>query len=293
MNINALKILASASLLVLSVTALAMPMADNNAVTNYNVTGTVENIAPDRHQASIHNQTIPGYMMAMTMDFSIKDTNELSGISPGDEITFTLAVTKNDSWIQNIHPTGKTVRIPADGVQPAPSMEPELKPGDMLPDGALMAENGRQIHFSDFRGKALAFTFFYTRCPLPNYCPLMNRNFAAARDILSSKAGAPANWQFLSVSFDAQNDTPQVLTTFGGFYRHDRPDHWLFASADTDTLKKLAPALDLMVVRQGSTISHNLRTVVLDTHGRIYQQFDGNQWTPQDLANAVLGAARH
>jgi len=292
MTVNAAKILTVICLIMPAAAAMAIPTTDGNAVTNYNVTGTVETIAPDRHQASIHNQTIPGYMMAMTMNFTIKDTNELAGVSPGDEITFTLAVTKNDSWIQNIHRTGKTDPVAAASAQ-APATLPELKPGDTLPDGALTAEDGRQIHFSDFRGKALAFTFFYTRCPLPNYCPLMNRNFATARDILSSRAGAPTNWQFLSVSFDAQNDTPQVLTTFGGYYRNGHPGHWLFASADTDTLKKLAPALDLMVFREGATISHNLRTVVLDTHGRIYQQFDGNQWTPQDLVDAILSAADH
>jgi hypothetical protein len=54
----------------------------------------------------------------------------------------------------------------------------------------------------------------------------------------------------------------------------------------------LGPSLDLMVVHDGASITHNLRTVVLDTHGRIYKQFDGNQWTPEDLADAVTGAAR-
>jgi cytochrome oxidase Cu insertion factor (SCO1/SenC/PrrC family) len=47
-----------------------------------------------------------------------------------------------------------------------------------------------------------------------------------------------------------------------------------------------------MVIRQGDAISHNLRTVVLDPRGRIAHQFDGNQWTPQDLAAAVVQAAR-
>lgn len=265
-------------------------MALDDSVTNYSASGVVISIASDHHQATIHNQTIPGYMMEMTMDFSVKNTNELDGLSPGDKVTFTLTVTKDNSWIQNIHRTGQT--DPAIVKSPSPALGMELGPGDALPDGDLTAEDGREIHFSDFHGQALAFTFFYTRCPLPNYCPLMNRNFAAARDILSSTSNASTNWEFLSVSFDPDNDTPQVLTTFGGYYRQGNPAHWLFAAAATNTLATLAPALDLMVVHQGSSISHNLRTIVLDTHGRIYRQFDGNQWTPKDLANAVLNASR-
>ena len=256
---------------------------------SYPVTGVVEKIAPDRHTATIHNQDIPGYMDEMTMDFPVQNTNELNGISPGDKITFTLIVVKNDDWIENVRRIGHTVEIMTNA---PPAMTSELGPGDLLPDGILTAEDGRDIHFADFHGQALAFTFFYTRCPLPNYCPLMNRNFAAARDLIASTSGAPTNWEFLSISFDPQGDTPEVLTTFGGFYRHGNPSHWLFAAAPTNTLASLAPALDLMVIPQGNTISHNLRTVVLDPQGRIYKQFDGNQWTPEELARAVLAAGR-
>ena len=170
-------------------------------------------------------------------------------------------------------------------------MPPELKPGDQLPDGVLIAEDGRQVHFSDFRGQAVAFTFFFTRCPLPTYCPLMNRNFAAARDLILAKSNAPTNWEFLSISFDPEYDTPQVLASYGGFYRNGNAAHWLFAAATKKTLATEAPGLDLIVMRQGSNISHNLRTVVLDPQGRIYRQFDGNQWTPRELADALLSAA--
>jgi protein SCO1/2 len=273
-----------------ALSSFADPAAGDTSTKAYPVTGVVEKIAPDRHTTTIHNQDIPGYMDEMTMDFAVQNTNELNGITPGDEIAFTLIVSKNDSWIKNVHRTGKTMPVSTSFMPTMP--EEELKIGDLLPDGVLTAEDGREIHFSDFRGQALAFTFFYTRCPLPNYCPLMNRNFAAARDLISSAAGAPTNWVFLSISFDPHSDTPEVLATFGGFYRHGNPSHWFFASAPKNTLATLAPALDLMVIPQGDTISHNLRTVVLNPQGRIYRLFDGNQWTPEELAKAILTAAR-
>jgi protein SCO1/2 len=288
-KISILKHLPLSFILMLAYFAVADPTAGNTSTKSYPVTGEVEKIAPDRHTATIHNQEIPGYMDEMTMDFSVQNTNELNGISPGDNIKFILVVAKNDDWIESIRRTGHTTEV----VTNTPAvMTSELGRGDLLPDGGLTAEDGRNIHFTDFRGQALAFTFFYTRCPLPNYCPLMNRNFATARDLICSTSGAPTNWEFLSISFDPQDDAPEVLTTFGGFYRHGNPSHWLFAAAPTKTLASLAPALDLMVIPQGNTISHNLRTVVLDPQGRIYRQFDGNQWTPQQLAEAILTAAR-
>ncbi len=262
--------------------------AEDASNKSYPAQGIVEKIAPDLREVTINHQAIPGYMMAMTMDFPVQNTNELGGVSSGDQITFTLVVNKDNDWVENIHRTGQTAQVTTN--TPA-TMLSELDPGDLLPDGVLTTEDGRQIHFADFRGKALAFTFFFTRCPLPNFCPLMNRNFSAARDLISSKPNAPTNWEFLSISFDPANDTPEVLTSFGGFYRHGDSSHWLFASAPTNTLAMLGPSLDLMVVHQGQSITHNLRTVVLDTHGRIYKQFDGNQWTPEDLADAVTKAA--
>ena len=168
----------------------------------------------------------------------------------------------------------------------------ELKVGDALPDETLTAEDGRTIRLSDFHGRALAFTFFFTSCPLPDFCPRMNKNFAEARQLLTADTNAPANWQFLSISFDPTLDRPEVLGGYAGLYRAGDTNRWLFAVGETNALANLAPQLDLHFWREGGSISHNLRTVVLDTNGRITHQFDGNDWTAQDLANAIREAAK-
>ena len=278
-----------------SLSIFAAPDADAQTTHSYAAHGVVEKIAPDRQQVTIHHQAIPGYMMEMTMAFPVKDTNELNGISPGDEIDFMLVVNQTNDWVENIQRTGHTDKIMANTMNMNMKMThsdfSRLQPGDMLPDGEMLAEDGKQIHLSDFRGKAVAFTFFFTRCPLPNYCPLMNRNFAATRDLILSMSNAPANWELLSVSFDPGYDTPETLASYARFYRGENTSHWLFAAAATNALAEWAPRVGLMVMRQGNNISHNLRTIVLDPDGRIYRQFDGNGWTPQELAGAILNAA--
>ena len=226
------------------------------------------------------------------MTFPVKNTNELDGLVPGDEIAFTLVVSQTSDWVERILRTGHTDQAMSDSMPRTGDTFSKLKPGDMLPDGELVTEDGRLIHFSDFHGKAVAFTFFFTRCPLPNYCPLMNRNFDQVRTLLLATADAPTNWELLSISFDPEFDTPQVLSDYAGAFRGTNAAHWLFADATTNTLARLAPRLGLMVMRQGNNISHNLRTIVLDPQGRIYLQFNGNQWTAQQLADAITQAAR-
>jgi len=277
--------------------SFAAPATGDPTVHSYPARGVVEQIAPDYRQVTIHHQAIPGYMMEMTMDFPVKDTNELAGISVGDKITFTLVVGENDEWVENIHRIGHSAETTTNKMSMPMDMShgrmmPELKPGDPLPDYALTAEDGKQIHISDFRGKVLAFTFCFTRCPLPDYCPRMNNNFEQARKILLADTNAPTNWQFLSISFDPGFDTPEVLSQYANFYRGEDTNRWLFASAPTNVLADAAVRLDLMIMRQGNNISHNLRTVVLNPQGHIYKQFDGNQWTPQQLADAITQAAR-
>lgn len=121
----------------------------------------------------------------------------------------------------------------------------------------------------------------------------MSNNFHEARELILATSNAPTNWQFLSISFDAEFDTPEVLSNYGSVYRGGNADRWLFASASAKTLANLAPSVDLMIMRDGENImSHGLRTVVLDPQGRIFRQLDGNKWTPRELADAMLEAAR-
>jgi len=255
--------------------------------------GLVREIDLDRHKAVIRHEAIPGYMPAMTMEFNVRDTNELSGIAVGDTVTFRLTVSEETHWIDQLSKVASATN--SDSVvkpQITPSQIAELKPGDFLPDYELIGESGKTVRFSEFRGKVVAFTFIFTRCPLPDYCPRMGSNFAKARELMLANTYAPTNWQFLSISFDPNFDKPAVLSSYANFYRKDNADRWLFAAAPISSLVQLAPRLDLMVNREaGGSISHNLRTVVLDTQGRIYRQFDGNQWTPSELAQALVDAA--
>ena len=252
--------------------------------------GVIERISADHRQVTIHHETIPDYMVEMTMDFPVDDPSELLGLAPGDQITFILNVDQDRDWVSDLHRIGHTA-VPMNGLSMAGGNAPKLKPGDPLPDGELIAEDGRHLHLADFHGKAVALTFFFTRCPLPNYCPLMNRNFAQTRDLLA-RPGVPDNWELLSISFDSAFDQPAILSSYAELFRGHRSDGWLFAAAPPATLAALAPPLGLVIMRQNSNLSHNLRTVVIDPQGRLYRQFNDNLWTARQLADAVQAAAR-
>ncbi len=262
------------------------------AAKSYDARGIVKAIAADGHKATIKHEKIPGYMRAMTMELSVRNPNELAGIAPNDEITFKLRVTDDDDWIEGVRFVAHHISEVTNGVFTFHIPTSQLNPGDALGDYEFTGEDGKTFLLSAFRGSAVAFTFFFTTCPLPEFCPRMNRNLAEARKIILAPASAPANWQLLSISFDSDFDQPEILSGFGNFYRGGDTNRWRFAVASTNTLAGLAPKVGLNFWREGGSISHNLRTVVLDGQGNLFKQFDGNDWTAQELADAIVEAAR-
>ena len=272
----------------------ASAAATNATPRSFSTRGVIREL-PGGDKAVIRHEEIPGYMPKMTMELTVRNTNALAGLQVGDEITFKLFANADTHWIESLQ---RTKAASALVVEPPSSRQAaltpklrELQPGDLMLDAELLAETGRTVKFADFRGRALAFTFIFTRCPLPDFCPRMGNRFKEARELLLTRPNTPTNWQFLSISFDPDNDLPPVLANYARNYRGANPDRWLYAAASTNALAQIASPLDLKYAREGGSISHNLRTVVLDPAGRIHRQFDGNTWKAVELADALAQAA--
>ncbi len=159
-----------------------------------------------------------------------------------------------------------------------------------MPDVPLRGSDGGEIRLRDFRGKALAITFFYSRCTAATFCPLVGRNFDAAQSLLA-RMEAGGRCHLLSISLDPVRDTPEVLTAYARGYQAD-PELWTFATGEEGDIQKLGEAVGLEYRRAGERIDHNLRTVVLDANGCIRHIFRGDAWTPQELAAELNAISR-
>ena len=273
----------------------ASPLESTNVLRSFSARGTIRVIPEGGKSIVIKHDDIPGFMPKMTMEFEVRNPGELKGLAVGDTILFQLKADQDQSWVEGIRRAGTNDPAPAGPSDPS-SMAllhaPQLKPGDEFPDAELISEEGRAVRFSQFRGKAVAFTFIFTRCPLPDYCPRMSKNFGRAREILVERIDAPTNWQFLSISFDPEFDQPGVLTRYAYSYRGGLTNGWLFTAAPPNVLKSIASQIDFRFGNAEGSFQHNLRTVVLDTHGRVVHNFEGNKWKAEELAEAMIQAAR-
>lgn len=257
--------------------------------TTYRVKGVVQMLRDER-TVVIDHEEIPGYMEKMIMPFKVKDAAEIAGLKPGEEIEFDYRVQEFASWIENVESTGENGAV----IEEAEVDEDKLiAVGESLPDYSFLDEFGNEMKLSDHRGKPVALTFVFTRCPVPEYCPRMMTHFKAIDDLLRADAEAPADYQLLTISFDAWEDTPELMKQYGEAYDYS-PEHWSLLSSDNCcTINEIAANIGLLFGEvEGGSYRHNLRTVILDPDGKISKYFTDESWAPEDVVAAIKAAAK-
>lgn len=286
MNFHQTLLLAAATLLTVScgkpTTALTeQPHPERNT---YPVRGIVRAIEPGAHRLSVEHEDVPGFMPSMTMPFDCREAREIAPLHVGDAIQFTLVVTERESWMESVQRIdAKSVKLPA----PTPAVAvrekiERLKEGDRLPEFALTDDRSEAISRTTFAGKPLLLTFIFTRCPIPNFCPLMSRNFESIRRGLGSDSPV----QYLSISFDPEFDTPERLATYAARVASDRTG-WRFASGTPEEITRLTKAFAVYVQPEAGTFSHGLCTALVGADGTIVKLWRGNSWEPAEVVAAV------
>jgi len=278
--------------LVLSLAGYFLLTSSQAAITNYFVRGVLKEVNHDERQLVIAHEEIPNFMKAMTMPFRVKDPKILTNVVMSEGITFQLHVTETESWIDHIEKND--VSQSAASISPALSksdlhLEAKTKsaaaghPKNPLRDYKFTNELGQATSLSDFRGQAIALTFFFTRCPIPEFCPRLSRNFQEVQRKLGSKENAPTNWHLLSVTFDPAHDKPEVLKEYGDFYQYD-PEHWSFLTGPKDKIAELARLCDVKFDPDNGLFNHNFRTLIIDASNHLQMVFP----TSGDLSDSIV-----
>jgi len=246
--------------------------------------GVIKELMPEGRSVLISHEAITNFMDSMTMPFKVREPKEFTDLRAGDRIAFLLHVTQTESWIGQIARIGTAPLDEArQEIKSTATEMPRVRATHPLLTFKFTNELGHAVSLSDFRGQALAITFFFTRCPIPDYCPRLSKNFEEASRKLSSMTGYPTNWHFLSVSFDTQFDTPRVLKAYAEMYHYD-PAHWSFLTGPAYQIGDLARLSDVTFERDGGSFNHNFRTLIIDPNGHLQTVFP----TGGNLSDAIV-----
>jgi protein SCO1/2 len=247
------------------------------------VRGVVLSVNRGQPGIVIRHEAITNYMAAMTMPFQVKNPDELAGFERGDIITFQLHVAGAGSWVDHLTKTGTASLPPIETLAIAP-------PAASLRNYHFTNELGQPVSLDDFRGQALAVTFIYTRCPLPDFCPRLSKNFQEASQKLLAQSAAPTNWHFLSISFDPEFDAPATLAAYARTYHYD-PKHWSLLTGPKEKIRELARQSDVSYQADGGTFNHNLRTLIVDAKGQLQMVFPTSGDLSDAIASEIIKAA--
>jgi protein SCO1/2 len=251
---------------------------------HYSTTGLVLKVdQPSR--VTISHDAFPGYMDAMVMPFDLKGdarNEKLVTLVAGDRVKFRLAVKGDRSWVDRVEVISAA---PVDaGLQQTPAVPVVVPVGSPLPDFALVDQANRRVALSSLKGKVVAVTFIYTRCPLPDYCPRMVTNFRAVRDRFAARMDR--DLVLLTISFDPTFDTPETLARYAASQRAGGPG-WHFLTGESADIERVCNAFGIQYWPEEGMITHSLQTAVIDRDGRLAATVEGKEFTPTQLGDLV------
>jgi protein SCO1/2 len=244
--------------------------------------GLVLKVDPATSTLTISHEAIPGYMDAMVMPFTARDAKEVADVRPGDRIAFRLRVGKDRTRIDRVQLLSAA---PADlGLLETPAVSTLVKIGQPMPDFTLTNQDGQAVSLSSLRGKVVAVTFIYTRCPLPDYCPRMITNLQAVERRFPEHVNR--DLALVAVTFDPKFDTPERLKEYAQFFKSDKPG-WQFLTGPAEDITRVTQMFGVEFWPEEGLITHTLQTAVIDKDGKLAAQAEGKDYSGKQLADLV------
>ncbi|NIT58793.1 MAG: redoxin domain-containing protein [Aliifodinibius sp.] len=150
-------------------------------------------------------------------------------------------------------------------------------------DAEWTDHRGDVVRLDDFKGEPVIVVMFYGNCT--DVCPILIQDTWRLYSSVDESVREHVN--VLAVSFDTENDTPEVLNKYAKYEQLDIPG-WHFMTADDTDIRTLAMMLGVQYSKKSDGhFAHSNLVTVLDEKGRVAQRVEGlNQ--PMDEAKATI-----
>ncbi len=156
---------------------------------------------------------------------------------------------------------------------------PVIKP---MADFTLEKLDGTPFQLTETDGKVRLVSFIFTNCP--DVCPATTAYMVQMQDELKQKGLYGNQVQFLSVSFDPERDTPEVLQEYADRFRVDQSG-WHILRGDQAAVEKVTKSFGIGVIKQpdGSYV-HTMVTFLLDKEHNLRKMYGmGADMKPEEI----------
>jgi protein SCO1/2 len=233
----------------------------------------------------------------MTMVFALQSPQLAQGLAPGSRIEMQLQT--GQSWtivgVRSLPPEEGPTEAGGDTLVEAPPASPrpgelyfQLGVGQQVPEFRLITQGGRPLALSQLRGKVVVLSFIYTRCPLPQICPMIVRHLVRLQSALSGPERQRTH--ILLVTIDPKHDTPEVLQRYAVAQGLEL-DHATLLTGPIRQVALLSSYFGLEFYDEADgTIAHKQRLVVIDPQGRVHAELKGPSWTDERVLALIRQA---
>jgi len=261
----------------------------------YPATGMVLKVDSPHKTMLVSCQTIPGFMEAMTMPFTVHDAKDLNGLTPGVVVQFDLVVEKESSYAEHVHIkpyqsaeqdpfTAQRLKLLDRITNRSGAASKPLSPGELVPDFTLIDTQRHPVKLSQFSGKVVALNFIYTSCALPNFCYRISNNFGVLQKRFKEQLGQ--DLVLITVTFDPERDQPEVLAHYAQTW-HANPATWHFLTGPIPDVRRVTELFGMDFFPDEGLMNHSLHTAVIDRERKLVANIEGNQYSAEQLGDLV------
>ncbi|MDX1591557.1 MAG: SCO family protein, partial [Balneolaceae bacterium] len=147
---------------------------------------------------------------------------------------------------------------------------------------SLRNQNDQEVVFpEDYLGKVMLLGYVYTHCP--DICPAITYNM---RDV-QERVDDSANFQLISISFDPERDTPEILKDYATNYRLNT-ENWSLLTGEKNEVDSALELLEISTLKTPTRfldngkaiyfIDHTDRVTLIDREGNIRKLYTGSEF---------------
>jgi protein SCO1/2 len=255
--------------------------------------GVVVRVDPAAKTMVVSTESVPGFMAAMVMPFTVQAADVLKDVRPGATVEFDFVVAGKTSFAEKI-------RVRAyENLEQEPlelrrlkflsrlaSGETATKPlalNEDAPRFLLTDQYGKSVDSSGLAGKTVAITFAYLRCPNPSYCFRLASNFGQLQKRFGARLGK--DLVLLTIVIDPEHDEKGALAEYARVWTSS-PD-WHFLTGPIEDIRRVAGAFGVEFWKDEGLLVHSFGTAIVDRQGRLAANIEGNQFSAKQLGDLV------
>jgi protein SCO1/2 len=152
---------------------------------------------------------------------------------------------------------------------------------DKPPDFTLQNLDAKPVSMHSMAGKVRVVEFFYANCP--DICPLTTANMVTLQKQLKAKGLFGTDVEFVSISFDPERDSPEVLRAYADRMGIDQSG-WVILRGTEEQTNKVANDYGLLLEKNSDgSFTHSTRSLFLmDRNNNVRGQYLMGNEMPTD-----------